>query len=353
MSLPATRSPGPPGAGPATTPSGPREALNGLIGGYRATQLVGVAARLGIADLLAGGGRDAADLAAAAGAHPDALGRVLRALVNLGVLSEDGAGRFALTACGAFLRRDVPGSLHAWAIWEGDTSYRAWAALDHSVATGETAFDRVLGRPFFEHFAAHPEAGAGFDAAMVDYTATIAAAVAAGYDFGAGSTVVDVGGGRGHVLRAVLLAHPEVRGVLFDLPAVLTAGAAALAAAGLAGRASAVAGDFFAAVPAGADVYLLCHIVHDWDDARAVRLLRSCRAAVAPEGCLLIVEKLMPEPMVCGAVPPGTDVNMLVLTGGRERTEREYRALLAAAGWRLRRVRPTASVASLFEAAPV
>jgi SAM-dependent methyltransferase len=242
--------------------------------------------------------------------------------------------------------------LRAWAIWEGVTSYRAWGALDESVATGRTAFDQVFGRPFFDYFAAHPEVGAQFDAAMTDFTAGIAAAVAEEYDFPGRRTVVDVGGGRGHVLAAVLRAHPALEGILFDLPGVVPAATAYLAGAGLAGRTRVVAGDFFGVVPAGADAYVLCHIVHDWDDARAIRILQNCRAAVAPAGILLIVEKYMPEPMVPGAVPPGTDVNMLVLTGGRERTEREYRALLAAGGWRLTRVLPTSSVSSIFEAAP-
>jgi hypothetical protein len=342
----------PDAAAPETPDAGAGRALLALIGGYRATQMIAVAARLGIADRLAGWARSAPDLARAAGADPDALRRLLSALVNLGLLAEDGEGRFALTALGGRLRTDVPGSLRAWAIWEGVTSYGAWRALDESVATGRTAFDRVFGLPFFAYFAAHPEVGGQFDAAMTDFTAGIAAAVAAEYDFAGRRTVVDVGGGRGHVLAAVLQTHPLLEGILFDLPGVVPAAIAYLAGAGLAGRARIVAGDFFTAVPPGADLYVLCHIVHDWDDARAIRILQTCRAAVAPEGSLLIVEKYMPEPMVPGAVPSGTDVNMLVLTGGRERTEREYRALLAAGGWRLTRVLPTSSVSSIFEASP-
>jgi SAM-dependent methyltransferase len=186
---------------------------------------------------------------------------------------------------------------------------------------------------------------------MTDFGLAIGAAVAGEYDFAPYRTVVDLGGGRGHLLAAILSRHPALRGILFDLPHLVPVAESFLAAGGLRERASVVGGDFFASVPP-ADLYVLSHIVHDWDDARSVRLLRVCREAVQPQGRLLIVEKYFPEPMVQGAVPPGTDVNMLVLTGGRERTEGEYRALLDAAGWSLARVLPTSSISSIFEALP-
>ncbi|MGH2354048.1 MAG: methyltransferase [Chloroflexota bacterium] len=326
--------------------------LAGLIGGYRSTQMLFAAAQLGIADRLADGPLQSRALAGMVGADEAALRRLLRGLVNVGVLTEDAGGRFGLTPVGAALRTDVPGSQHAWAIWEGGMSYQAWGALLYSVQTGRAAFDHVFGRPFFAHFAAHPEAGDGFNRAMAGYSAAIATAVAQGYDFSPFRTVVDVGGGHGTLLAAVLRAYPHLTGVHSDLPSVAAGAEPWLAAAGVAGRCRIVSGDFFAAVPGGGDVYLLGHIVHDWDDAQAVRILRNCRTAMAGHGRLLIVEKHMPEPMTEGAVPPGTDVNMLVLTGGRERTDAEYRALLAAAGWRLERVMPTRSMASILEASP-
>jgi SAM-dependent methyltransferase len=349
-------------AAPSGPPSGAaqRRALAALIGGYRATQMIGVAARLGVADHLAAGPQGAGHLATTLGVQRDALLRLLRGLVNLGLLvesaeAETAAGRgalFSLTHLGEGLRGDVPGSQRAWAIWEGDLSYRAWGALDHSVASGETAFEHVFGRPFFDYLGEHPQAGEQFNRAMTDFSLAIGAAVAGEYDFAPCRTVVDLGGGRGHLLAAILSRHPALHGTLFDLPHLVPTAQAYLDGAGLRDRVSVVGGDFFVSVPP-ADLYVLSHIVHDWDDARSVRLLRVCREAVQPQGRLLIVEKYIPEPMVQGAVPPGTDVNMLVLTGGRERTEREYRSLLATAGWRLRSVRPTASVASLFEAVPV
>jgi SAM-dependent methyltransferase len=321
--------------------------------------MIGVAARLGVADRLAGGPQGAGPLAAALGVHPDALQRLLRGLVNLGLLVESAgaqsagarAPQFSLTPLGEGLRGDVPGSQRAWAIWEGGLSYRAWGALDHSVASAGTAFERVFGQPFFDYLGEHPQAGEQFNRAMTDFSLAIGAAVAGGYDFAPYRTVVDLGGGRGHLLAAILSRHPALRGILFDLPHLVPTAQAYLDAAGLRDRVSVVGGDFFVSVPP-ADLYVLSHIVHDWDDERSVRLLRVCREAVRPGGRLLIVEKYLPQPMVRGAVPPGTDVNMLVLTGGRERTEGEYRDLLRGAGWGLQRVLPTGSISSIFEALP-
>ncbi|HEX2517709.1 MAG TPA: methyltransferase [Chloroflexota bacterium] len=332
-----------------------RRTLAALIGGYRATQMIGVAARLGVADHLAAGPQGAGHLATTLGVQVDALLRLLRGLVNLGLLVESAgaetAALFSLTPLGEGLRGDVPGSQRAWAIWEGDLSYRAWGALDHSVASGETAFEHVFGRPFFDYLGEHPQTGEQFNRAMTDFSLAIGAAVAGEYDFAPYRTVVDLGGGRGHLLAAILSRHPALHGTLFDLPHLVPTAQAYLDGVGLRDRVSVVGGDFFVSVPP-ADLYVLSHIVHDWDDARSVRLLRVCREAVQPQGRLLIVEKYIPEPMVRGAVPPGTDVNMLVLTGGRERTEGEYRALLGAAGWRLERVLPTSSISSIFEALP-
>jgi O-methyltransferase domain/Dimerisation domain len=241
----------------------PAAALARLAGGFRAARAVQVAARLGLADGLRDGPRHPADLAAATGTHPDALGRLMRALAGLGVLASDALGRYRLTPMGELLRGDAPGSLRDFVARFGEPEYwRAWGALDHSIATGRPAFDAVFGARLFDHLARNPEAAARFHAGMGGGSARAAAAVVAALgDLGGVDTVVDVGGGHGALLAAVLRANPEARGVLFELPQVAEAGRAALAAAGLAGRSRVETGDFFEAVPAGGDLYLLQRIV--------------------------------------------------------------------------------------------
>jgi hypothetical protein len=311
----------------------PTVALYQKLSGAWVAQAISVVAKLGTADALAAGPRGVDELAAAAGAHAPSLYRVLRALASVGIFAEDDNGRFGLTPLAEPLRSDAPSSLRAFAIMLGEEwSWRPWAHLLHSVTTGHAAFADTYGTEIFEYLGQRPEAGALFDAAMTGRSSQDADAVVAAYDFSAFRTVVDVGGGRGTLLAAILRAHPDARGILFDQPHVIPGARQQLDAAGLGQRCELVAGDFFESVVPGGDAYVLKWIVHDWDDQRALRILGRCRQALPDAGRLLLVETVLPP----GNTPsPGklADLAMMVWTGGRERTEAEYRALLAAAGF--------------------
>jgi hypothetical protein len=339
-----------------------RRALGQMIGGYHASQIIYVAARLGLADRLRDGPRRSDELAPLLGANAAALHRLMRALVEIGVLVEAGEGQFDLTTMGRFLQDDAPNSLRAPAICYGDTFFRAWGALLHSVQTGETAFEHVFGLPFFDYFTRNPEQGEAFHGTMATLSRVIAGAVVAAYDFSGLRTVVDIGGGQGTLLATILKANPHTSGLLFDLPEVIPGARALMEAEGLSDRCRLVAGDFFEAVPEGGDAYLMKWIIHDWEDERSVRILRSCRRTMNATSRLLLVEAVMPDRVTAGPSGARSDINMMVLTGGRERTEAEYRALLAAAGFRLTRVVPTdlsgcspitGGWASVVEAVPI
>jgi hypothetical protein len=327
-------------------------ALLQMVGAFQISQALHVTATLGIADLLAAGPRPADDLAAATGTHPRALYRLLRAVASVGVLAEDGAGAFALTALGQFLRADHPRSVHGTAVFTGQpTVWGTWQHLRHSVETGEPAFRHLHGVDRWTYLEQHPDVGALFDKAMTSLALRQRDAVVAGYDFSGARTVVDVGGGHGAQLAAVLAAHPRARGILFDQPHVVAGAAPVLRAAGVAERCAAVGGSFFEAVPDGGDVYLLSRVIHDWDDAQATAILRTCRRAMSPAARLLLVERVIAP----GNTPDPTrfsDLTMLVMLGGQERTGAEFGALFAAAGLRLTRVLPTASGVSLLEGQP-
>jgi SAM-dependent methyltransferase len=336
-----------------TTTADPHVALLELMNGYWITQSIAVAADLGLADALADGPREIADVAAEVGADERSLVRRARALAMVGVLDQRSDGRYGLTPLGECLRDGDPGSLRALARMRGsDWQWRAWRGLGHSVRTGETAFEHVYGKNMFEHLVHDaPEDGAVFDRAMTGHAGQTHAAIVPAYDFSRHRLVVDVGAGHGSLLTRVLESAPGTRGIAFDLPPVAEATARGLAAAGLDGRAEARGGDFFESVPAGGDAYLLSHIVHDWDDERGVTLLRNCRDAIAPDGRLLVCEMLVPD----GPEPHFSkllDIEMLVNTGGLERTLGEYRALFAAAGFELTEVLRTASPVSLIVGVP-
>ncbi len=337
------------GAAPTAPPA---QALLRLVSGAWAAQAVYAAAKLGVADLLADGPRPCAELAEATGTHAPSLYRVLRALAGLGVFAEEADGRFRLTPMAECLRTGVPGSVRPFAVFLGEEwIWRSWGEILHSVRTGEPAFERVFGMPVFEYYARHPEAGRVSVEGLASLSARENAAIVAAYDFSDARSVADVGGGRGSLLAAILDANPGVRGVLFDRPQVVEMARPALEAAGLSGRYDPVPGDFFTAVPAGADLYLMKKVIHDWDDERARTILANCRAAMPGTGRLLLIEQV---------VPPGNgpsyakllDLHMLVYTGGRERTEAEFRDLLASAGLELRRIVPTASNVSVVDAIP-
>jgi hypothetical protein len=336
--------------------STPALTLLDLLNGYRVTQALYVAARLGIADRLAGGPQGSEELARATRADARALFRLLRALVSLGVLAEETNGRLALNEVGALLRSDVPGSLRAGVIFYGDQRHwKAWSQFERCVATGETVWGPRAASAFFEMNSQDPEGAAIFNAAMTSFTSAFDAAVVAGYDFSPLRTLVDVGGGQGALITSILRANPGLRGILFDIPPVIEGAKARIAAAGLADRCALVGGDCFASVPAGGDAYLLKWVIHDWNDERSLTILRSCRSAMAPDGRLLLVERVVPERIDRSAATQSillADLNMLVLTGGHERTAGEYRRLLEGAGFAPGRIVPTATPLAIIEATP-
>lgn len=328
----------------------PEAFLTQLAFGALMTQALCVAAKLGIADLLVNGPQPVDRLAAATDTHERALYRVLRSLAGVGVFREVEPRVFALTPLAEPLRSDVPNSMRSGAIFMGEEwHWRVWADMLHSVRTGETAWGHVHGAEVFDYFSTHPEQAEVFNAAMTDMSAGTAPAIVEAYDFSGINTLADIAGGHGYLLAQVLKAHPRMEGVLFDVPAVIAGADSMLEKEGVAGRVRKVAGDFFASVPAGADAYMMKHIIHDWDDERCVKILRNIRPGMPDAGKVLIVETVVPE----GNEPHYSkllDLEMLTSPGGVERTAGEYREMLAAAGLRLSRIVPTRSPFSIIEA---
>jgi SAM-dependent methyltransferase len=314
-----------------------------MIWGIHISRAVYVAAELGIADRLASGPMSSADLATATQAHEPSLYRVLRLLASLGVLAEDERRSFSLTVLGDRLRTGVPASMRSWAMLiEAIGGVRAFEPIMRTVRTGQPGLDIAHGMGLFEFLARHQETAASFDAAMSERTAAFASSVAASCDFSGLRTVADVGGGQGILLAAILRAHGHLRGILMETSAVAAAAGSMLQAAGLADRCEVVTGDFFAGVPGGADRYLLANVLHDWDDDRAVQILAHCCRVMAAGGRVLVVERLIPDDPEQAVPALLSDLNMLVVTGGRERTNAEYGQLLAAAGLTLGQVTPVA-----------
>ena len=326
--------------------------LRQMLDGYVDTQLIYVTAKLGVADALHAAPRTAADLAGAVGADPDALARVLRALATRGVVAADEQGRYRLTSLGDRLRTDAEGSLHATALLRGDEDYAAWGRLADTLRTGQPGFEQAFGSDFFAHLSRDDAAAEHFDCFMVAASRRIARALLGCYDVATAGTIVDVGGGSGTLMAAILGAYPHLRGALVDTPEVAARARRTLAAAGLAARCDVVAGDILAAetLPRGHDIYLLSQILHNCDDARVPRILAACREAMPAHGRLLAIEQLLPERVDVSTPQRAveSDLYMLVMTGGRERTETAYRALFGAAGLTLR-VIPTASAWSVLE----
>ena len=328
----------------------PQLQMRSLLMGFIVSRGIQVAAELGLADALANGpkGRDA--LAREVGAHADTMDRLMRTLASFGVFERLPDGRYANTPCSECLRSDTPGSMRALArMYGGSAVWEAWAGLEHSVRSGEPGFAHIHGTPMFEYLAAHPDSARRFDEGMVAVSRMMNEALVDAYEWDTIGTLVDVAGGVGGTLAAILRAHPRVQGVLFDVPHVIERGRDYLAQQGVAARCRTEAGSFFDAIPGGADVYFLKHIIHDWDDDDCLRILRTCKAAMPDRAKLLVCEKI---------VPPGNeasfakimDMVMLVLTdGGRERTEMEFRDLFSRAGLRLARVLPTRADNSILE----
>ncbi|MEV4702085.1 methyltransferase [Actinoplanes sp. NPDC049316] len=304
-----------------------------LTDGKRISQVVHVLAELGVADHLADGPRTVADLAKATDTHPDALARVLRVAAGFGVFAEQEDGRYALTPVAEALRSDTPDSQRDLVLFNGDEMlWRSYGELMHTVRTGRPAFDKVYGRTFFEHLEAEPAAGRLFDRAMTQMSRATATLFVGQYDFSRYASVVDVGGGNGLFLTEILTAHPEVRGLLVDQPGVVAGAVERFAEAGVADRAEAVAGDFFAELPAGRDAYLLKAVLHDWDDDSAVRILRRVRDALTAPGARLLICEFLVAPSNRWDRGKLLDLDMLLRFGGRERDLSQWRVLLAEAG---------------------
>jgi hypothetical protein len=324
-----------------------------MISGFWISRAIYIIAKLGLADHMHGGAQTAEELAAASHTHAPSLFRVLRALASVGIVTQSPDNRFGLTPLSETLRSDVPGSLRAFATTElGDDHYEGWGNLLHSVKTGEIAFDNLMGMSAWEYYAEHPENGKVFNDAMTGMSQGTIDAVLASYDFAGITKLADIGGGHGTLLAAVLKANPSMRGILFDAPNVVPGGQALMAAAGLSERCEIVGGDFFASVPSGADAIVMKWIIHDWDEEKCQTILTNCHRALPANGKLILIEAVVPatsEPHFSKFI----DLNMLVMTGGRERTGEEYRELLAQAGFNVTRIVPTASPMSVVEAVRV
>jgi hypothetical protein len=330
-------------------------ALARMINGYWVTQMISTAARLDVAGALAEGPKTAGALAERCGAHPRSLYRLLRALASLGIFAETEDGRFTLTPLAELLRGDVPGSLRGLALYSGDPRqhrYGSWGDLYETVRTGEPAFPRLTGMRPFAYLAANTDLAETFHAAMVSYTTESVGAVLEHYDFSPYPQIVDVGGGHGRLLAEILKTHARACGAVFDLPQVLDGARKLFEQEGLAGRASCVAGDFFEQVPPGANLYMLKSVLHDWDDEKAVAILKSCRRAMTGEARLLLVESVIPSGNAPG-LGKLMDINMMVIHGGLERTHAEWAKLLEVSRFALEAVTMTDAAVDLVQARPV
>ncbi len=314
-------------------------------------------ASLGIADLLVEGPRSAEDLARATKASPDPLRRVLRALAAHGVFAEREDGRFEQTELSGFLRGGGVGGLRSYVLMLcSDVISSSWVQMLHSVRTGETAFSKVHGAEIFDYMQHDADFAAVFNQAMTEGSMRMAGEIVDVYDFSRFATIVDVGGGQGWLLSTILAKTPAARGILFDLGHVIEAARPVVADHGVADRCQLVAGSFFESIPSGGNAYIMKWIIHDWDDDDATRILRNVRAVIPSDGSLIIFDRVLPERITAGdqVLQAGTlmDLNMLVNVTGRERTEAQFRKLLAGAGFRLTSARTTASGLGIVEGAP-
>jgi SAM-dependent methyltransferase len=324
-----------------------------IITGYWLSQAVGTAARFGVADELAERPRTISELAAAVGAQQQALFRLLRMLASIGVFTMDEQGRFGLTPLGDTLRSGVPGSVKNFAIAETTPGHwLPWGEMYDAIKTGKPRCKPALGMELWDWYSKNPEEGEYFNRAMGDLSAAVSDDVVRIYEFAKFKKVMDVGGAHGILLAAILKANPEMSGVLFDLPRVTATARDSLETQRIAQRCEVVTGDFFESIPSGADIHVLKQVIHDWSDKESTTILRNCHKALKPEGKLLLVEMVIP-PDNSPSMAQAMDLNMLVLLTGRERTESEYRALLAAGGFKIERVIPTHTGFSVIEASRV
>jgi hypothetical protein len=334
-----------------TTPSDQQTAQHvfQLMTGHIVASAVNIVARLAIPDRLAQGPRTADDLARETDVNADALYRVLRALASAGLFEERGGRAFALTPAGELLR---DGPLRAMALWiAGEMNFSVYVNAMHSVKTGEPAVAATFGMGAFEYFAKHPDVSRIFNDAMTGFSTVVIPAVLKAYDFSGIETLVDVAGGHGAVLTGVLDKYPTMQGILFDLDHVIEGARARIGSLGLSNRVAAVSGDFFKSVPEGGDAYIMKHIIHDWDDDKAALILENIRKVLPKDGRVILIESVIPAGNA-PALGKIIDLEMLVMPGGRERTEEEFRRLFSRAGYELTRIIPTESPLSVIEARP-
>jgi O-methyltransferase domain/Dimerisation domain len=319
-----------------------------LLGGYRTTALLFVAAKLKLPDLLANGSRSSEDLADTLKAHAPTLRRLLRGLVALGIFSEEAGGRFQLTGLGTQLQSD--NARYSAAILNGEEYAPAWNNLFHSVMTGETAFDDAFGESPWTHRQKNARLNDCFNALLAHSTSAAVRSILEVCDFSRYRIVADVGGGQGTLLAAILKVHPALHGILFDQPHVVAAAGNVLQTAGVGGRCRIVEGNFFEKIPIEADAIILKSILHDWDDEKCLAILKNCHASLQAGQALLVVEKIMPDQV---ADNPGIilgDLHMLAVTGGMERTADEYHRLFAAAGFKPEKIISTRGEHNILEA---
>jgi hypothetical protein len=316
-------------------------------------QAIHVAAKLGIADIVAKTPATVDELATATKSNAPSLDRLLKFLSSLGIFSEDASGKYQQTPRSDTLRKDHPQSVRGAAILFGSgILWRAFGELSATIAAGQPAFNHVFGTSFFEYLGAHPEDATIFNAAMTSISSVELPLIVAAYDFSGLERVVDVGGGEGALLHGILSANPKLRGVLFDLPSVV-AGAASLRNGSIAERCEIVGGDFFQAVPEGADAYLMRVVIHDWNDEDALKILKNCRRAIPAHGKLLLVESVLKPPNEPDLGKFNDLIMLVVAPGGRERTEAEFTDLLRKAGFALTRVIPATGITSIVESRPL
>jgi len=326
----------------------PRQELFRMIFGYKSTQALYVAAKLGIADHLARGPKSAAELAKDVGANPKALVRLMRHLAALGIFTHDDSRKFGLAPLGELLRDDNPESMRYNAIFSGEENYKATGDLLHTVRTGETAFNHLYGKGHFDWLADHPDESSTFNKAMAQSLRRLQNPVES-YDFSGKRLLVDVGGGRGDLISSVLLANPSLKGILFDLPQGIGEAQSLLKTKGMDDRCQIIAGSFFNSVPEGGDVYVLSRILHDWPDEKAATVLANCRKAINRDGTLLIRDSVLSDGDELGSMQ---DITMMIMTGGEERAESEWRNLLHSAGFLLSKVHKKEGQLDLIEAKP-
>ena len=319
-----------------------RERLTGLLSGFMPVQLTYVMARLELAELLDGSPRTVVELSAMTETRPELMRRLVRGLAGVGLVAHGAGDRVSITEMGALLGSGASGSMRDFALHRGGEAFAAWGELEHSVRTGEAAFEAAHGEPLFEYLRNNPDAGAAFDGTMARLSDRVVAEAVARYDFAPASRILDVGGGRGHFVAAVLEAHPELEGAVFDVPEVARSAGEYIRSRGLADRCDVIGGSFLESVPAGYDVHILKWILHDWNDEACQELLEACRAALPEDGRLLVVEQLLPEEAPGSvALHPAVAMDLIMLVNfgdARERHLHEYEALLAGSGFAVHEV---------------